>query len=159
MPCVSPAALKKLKKRKKKIKGVSGNFRLEAFASRISTFDLSLSAVSGIVSLANSKPPQDWIDLDIENAKKEILSLCTEFKKAELYTKIKHKSASRQAVAFIAGIGKKAEIIQGEFDILVDMHPEVLALKKLLQKVLNGTKNKNVKLEALTELTIEYLRK
>lgn len=159
VPFVSPAALEKLKERAKKIKGVSGNFRLEAFASRISTFDLSLSAVSGIVSLANSKPPQDWIDLDIENAKKEILSLCTEFKKAELYTKIKHKSASRQAVAFIAGIGKKAEIIQGEFDILVDMHPEVLALKKLLQKVLNGTKNKNVKLEALTELTIEYLRK
>ena len=159
VPFATPTALEKLRERAKKIKGVSGNFRLEAFASRISTFDSSLAAISGIVSLANSKPPQDWIDLDIENAKKEILSLCTEFKKTELYAKVKNKSASRQAVAFIAGIGKKTEIIQGEFDILVDMHPEVIALKKTLQKALSGTKNKNVLLEALTELTIEHLRK
>lgn len=159
VPFPTPIALEKLRERAKKIKGVSGNFRLEAFASRISSFDSSLAAISGIVSLANSKPPQDWIDLDIENAKKEILSLCTDFKKTELYAKIKNKPASRQAIAFIAGIGKKTEIIQGEFDILVDMHPEVVALKTALQKALAGTKNKNVLLEALTELTIEHLRK
>lgn len=155
----TPNALERLRERAKKIKGVSGNFRLEAFASRISTFDSSLATISGIVSLANSKPPQDWIDLDIENAKKEILSLCTEFKKTELYAKVKNKSASRQAVAFIAGIGKKTEIIQGEFDILVDLHPEVIVLKKNIQKAVAGIKNKNVLLEALTELTIENLRK
>ena len=76
-----------------------------------------------------------------------------------MYAKIKNKSASRQAVAFIAGIGRKTEIIQGEFDILVDMHPEVVALKRNIQKAVAGTKNRNILLEALTELTIENLRK
>lgn len=155
----TPVALEKLRERARKIKGVSGNFRLEAFASRISTFDASMISIAGIISLANSKPPQDWIDLDIENAKKEILLLCTEFKKAELYAKVKNKPASRQAVAFIVGIGKKTEIIQGEFDILVDMQEEVNDIKKDIKKSLKNIKNKNILLEALTELTIENLRK
>ena len=100
----------------------------------------------------------DWIDLDIENAKREILSLCTEFKKAELYTKVKNRPASRQAVAFIAGIGRQAEIIQGEFDLLTDMQADVISLKKEIKNVLKDVKNKNVLLEALTEISIEYLR-
>jgi len=158
VPLATPTHMDRLRERAKNVKGVSGNFRIDAFASRISTFDSSLNAIAGIVSLANNKPPHDWIDLDIENAKKEILTLCTEFKKAELYTKVKNRPSSRQAVAFIAGIGSKAEIIHGEFDLLTDMQDEVHALKNDIKNVLKNTKNKNVLLEALTEISIEYLR-
>ncbi len=158
VPMATPTHMERLRERAKNIKGVSGNFRIDAFASRISTFESSLNDIAGIVSLANNKPPHDWIDLDIENAKKEILTLCTDFKKAELYTKVKNRPASRQAVAFIAGIGGKSEIIQGEFDLLTDMQDEVLALKNNLKEVLKNTKNKNVLLGALTEISIEYLK-
>lgn len=158
VPIATPAQLERLRERAKNIKGVSGNFRVDAFAARISTFDSSIDSIAGIVSLANNKPPHDWIDLDIETAKREILMLCTEFKKAELYTKVKNRPSSRQAVAFIAGIGKQAEIIQGEFDLLTDMQNEVVTLKKDIRKVLKNIKNRNVLLEALTEISIEYLR-
>ena len=158
VPIATPAQLERLRERAKNIKGVSGNFRVDAFAARISTFDSSIDSIAGIVSLANNKPPHDWIDLDIETAKREILMLCTEFKKAELYTKVKNRPSSRQAVAFIAGIGKQAEIIQGEFDLLTDMQKEVVTLKRDIRKVLKNIKNKNVLLEALTEISIEYLR-
>lgn len=158
VPMATPTQLERLRERAKNIKGVSGNFRVDAFASRISTFSSTLNDIAGIISLANNKPPHDWIDLDIENAKKEILNLCTEFKKAELYTKVKNRPSSRQAVAFIAGIGDKAEVIQGEFDLLTDMQDEVLTLKKNIKTVLDSTKNRNILLEALTELSIEYLR-
>ena len=158
IPIATSTHLEKLRERAKNIKGISGNFRVDAFAARISTFDSSLNSIAGIISLANNKPPHDWIDLDIENAKREILSLCTEFKKAELYTKVKNRPASRQAVAFIAGIGRQAEIIQGEFDLLTDMQADVISLKKEIKNVLKDVKNKNVLLEALTEISIEYLR-
>lgn len=158
VPMATPTQLERLRERAKNIKGVSGNFRVDAFASRISTFSSTLNDIAGIISLANNKPPHDWIDLDIENAKKEILNLCTEFKKAELYTKVKNRPSSRQAVAFIAGIEGKAEVIQGEFDLLTDMQDEVLTLKKNIKTVLDSTTNRNILLEALTELSIEYLR-
>lgn len=158
VPVATPAQIEKLRERAKNIKGVSGNFRIDAFAARISTFNSTLSDIAGIVSLANNKPPHDWIDLDIENAKKEILSLCTEFKKAELYTKVKNRPANRQAIAFIAGIGGNAKVIQGEFDILTDKKKEVDTLKQKLKNITSKTADKNVLLEALTELSIEYLK-
>lgn len=158
VPLATPTHLEKLRERAKNIKGVSGNFRIDAFAARISTFNSSLADIAGIVSLANNKPPHDWIDLDIENAKKEILNLCTEFKKAELYTKVKNRPASRQAVAFIAGIGNKAEVIEGEFDLLTDMQSDVSNLKNKIKDAVKDTTNKNVLLAALTEISIEYLK-
>lgn len=75
VPLATPTHLEKLRERAKNIKGVSGNFKIDAFAARISTFNSSLADIAGIVSLANNKPPHDWIDLDIENAKKEILTV------------------------------------------------------------------------------------
>ena len=158
VPLATPTQLEKLRERAKNIKGVSGNFKIDAFAARISTFNSSLADIAGIVSLANNKPPHDWIDLDIENAKKEILNLCTEFKKAELYTKVKNRPASRQAVAFIAGIGNNAEVIEGEFDLLTDMQSDVSDLKDKIKSVVKSTTNKNVLLAALTEISIEYLK-
>lgn len=158
IPIATSAQIEKLRERAKNIKGVSGNFRIDAFAARISTFNSTLTDIAGIVSLANNKPPHDWIDLDIENAKKEILSLCTEFKKAELYTKVKNRPSSRHAVAFIAGIGGNAKVIQGEFDILTDKKNDVDILKKQLKEITSKAKDKNVLLEALTELSIEYLK-
>ena len=158
VPLATPTHLEKLRERAKNIKGVSGNFKIDAFAARISTFNSSLADIAGIVSLANNKPPHDWIDLDIENAKKEILNLCTEFKKAELYTKVKNRPASRQAVAFIAGIGNKAEVIEGEFDLLTDMQSDVSNLKNKIKDAVKDTTNKNVLLAALTEISIEYLK-
>lgn len=158
VPLATPTHLEKLRERAKNIKGVSGNFKIEAFASRISTFNSTLDDIAGIVSLANNKPPQDWIDLDIETAKREILNLCTEFKKAELFTKVKNRPASRQAVAFIAGIGNKAEVIEGEFDLLTDMQSDVSDLKDKIKNVVKFTKDKNVLLAALTEISIEYLK-
>ena len=158
IPLATPTHIEKLKERAKNIKGISGNFRLDAFASRISTFDMSFTSIAGLMSLANNKPPHEWIDLDIEAAKKEIVLLCNEFKKAELYTKIKNRPVSRQAIAFIAGIGKKSTVFEGEFDILIDDHEQVNALKsKIKSLTFKHGNNRNIVLTALAEISIEIL--
>lgn len=159
IPLATPFYLEQLRERAKNVKGVSGNFGIEAFAARLSTFDSSAADIAGIISLATNKPQTEWIDLDIENAKKEILRLCTEFKKAELYAKVKGRPASRQAIAFIAGIGGSAEVISGDFDLLTSKTKEVSALKTKLEKILHDEKDNSLILTALSQISIELLKK
>jgi hypothetical protein len=158
IPLVTPVSLEKLRERAKNIKGVAGDFKIDAFAARLSTFTASFNEIAGIISLASNKPQKDWIDLDIETAKKEIIHLCTEFKKAELYTKVKNRPSSRQAIAFISGIGEKAEVILGEFDLLVDKQTDVKKLKTKLKRLIQNEKNKSLVLTALAETSIELLK-
>jgi hypothetical protein len=155
---VTPVSLERLRERAKNIKGVAGDFKIDAFAARLSTFTASFNEIAGIISLANSKPQKDWIDLDIETAKKEIIHLCTEFKKAELYTKVKNRPSSRQAIAFISGIGEKSEIIVGEFDLLVEKQAEVEKLKTKLKQLIQNERNNSLVLTALAETSIEILK-
>ena len=159
IPLATPFYLEQLRERAKNVKGVSGNFGIEAFAARLSTFDSSAADIAGIISLATNKPQTEWIDLDIENAKKEILRLCTEFKKAELYAKVKGRPASRQAIAFIAGIGGSAEVISGDFDLLTSKTKEVSVLKTKLEKILHDEKDNSLILTALSQISIELLKK
>jgi hypothetical protein len=154
----TPTNLEKLRTRAKNIKGVAGNFKIDAFATRISNFNSTYDDISGIISLANNKPPKDWIDLDIENAKKNILQMCIEFKKAELYTKVKNRPASRQAIAFISGIGDRTEVYTGEFDFLVDKAKETKKLKDKIKKIMGDEKDISIILTALAETSIEYLK-
>ena len=158
IPLATPYYLEQLRERAKNIKGVSGNFGIEAFAARLSTFNSTSADIAGIISLASSKPQTEWIDLDIETAKKEILRLCTEFKKAELYTKVKGRPASRQAIAFIAGIGGSAEVISGDFDLLTSKTKEVSALKNKLEKILKEEKDNALVLTALSQISIDILK-
>jgi hypothetical protein len=159
IPLATPAYLEKLKERANNIKGVSGDFKINAFAARLSAFSASINDIAGLISLANNKPPKDWIDLDIENAKKELLHLCIEFKKAELYTKVKERPSSRQAMAFVAGIGGKTEIVTGEFDLLIEKKREVQKLKEKLSELIGKEKDINLILTALAETSIDYLKK
>jgi energy-coupling factor transporter ATP-binding protein EcfA2 len=151
-------ALVRLRERAKNIKGVSGDFKIEAFAARLSTFEQKIADIAGIISLANNKPQNEWIDLDIETAKKELLYLCTEFKKTELYTKVKERPASRQAIAFIAGIGSNTEVVSDEFDLLTDKKKDVQKLKEKLKELLEKEKDTAIILTALSEISIEHLK-
>ncbi len=85
----SQANIKRLQERAQSIQGVTGDFRIDALAARLASFSESAEDIAGIASLAANKPIKDWIDLDVERAKQEIVSLCTGFKKAELLARIK----------------------------------------------------------------------
>jgi len=159
LPLATNAAIERLNERAMNIKGVSGNFLIEAFIARISTFSASYSDIEGLISLANNKPNREWIDLDIENSKKELVQLCVEFKKTELYSKIKMRPNNRQAIAFITGIGGRTNIVSREFDILIDKKNEVNQLKKQLEKLISKEKDVKIILTALAETSIDYLEK
>jgi hypothetical protein len=149
----SPQNLKKLNERAKKVAGTTGDFRLDAFASRLSTFSGTLDDIAGLVSLANSKPSSEWIDLDIQNAQAHLIAMCSAFKKAELYTKVKNRHPSRYAVAFISGKNGSPITSAAEFDILEEHAPEISKLKdKILKSAKTFSSNEKLILAALAEL-------
>jgi hypothetical protein len=84
--------------------------------------------------------------------------LCNEFKKTELYAKIKDRPSSRQAIAFISGIGGDAEVITDEFNLLVDRKKEVQDLKNKLKELLSSKEDNDIVLTTLAEISIEYIK-
>ena len=57
-----------LKKRALSVKGITGNFMLESFATRLEEFDGSDEKIESLISNAISKPSQGWVDRDLDAA-------------------------------------------------------------------------------------------
>jgi hypothetical protein len=85
----------KIHSRAENVRGLSGNFRLDALATRLATFGGDLSEVEGIASLAANKPPRDWVDRDIDAAKIELAALAQQFLRSEGLAHLKGRSDGR----------------------------------------------------------------
>lgn len=155
----SKANISRLKERAKSIQGVTGDFRIDALAARLGTFEQTPEDIAGIASLAANKPIKDWIDLDVDRAKQEIVSLCAGFKKAELLARVQGRKANRYAMAFITGLSGDEEIYDLEFDLLEDEKETILKLKQSMQEqiAINSVDARAV-LAAIAELSTEYIK-
>jgi hypothetical protein len=84
-----------LHRRAANVRGLSGNFRLDALATRLSTFEGSLEEIEGIASLAANKPSRDWVDRDVDAAKIELAALAQQFLRAEGFGHLKGRTDGR----------------------------------------------------------------
>lgn len=65
-----------------KIKGKSGDFRLDSFITRLTSLDRdSLNTIEALMSFSINKPISNWIDLDIERSKLSLSELISQYKK------------------------------------------------------------------------------
>lgn len=92
-----------LQKRAAAVKGLAGEFRLEAFIVRLETFDGSDTAVESLISLGNSKAPAQWIDRDIDAALLQLGSWSHEFRKAETVVSLRGRPSTRRALSVVFG--------------------------------------------------------
>lgn len=111
--------LDRLRSRARTIVGLTGNFRLDAYATRLGTFDGTQSALEGILSLAANRPPRDWTDRDVDAATLELASLSQEFLRAEGFAHVQGRTNNRTRMAlFISDPGRpslmKSELSVGE---------------------------------------------
>jgi hypothetical protein len=138
------------------VRGLTGNYRLDAFATRLMTYTGIDEEIEGIASLADNKPPRDWVDRDIDQARIEIAALAQEFVKAEGLAHVKGRRDRRHAMALYFGDPTRPAPITPEFDIAIDQQPEVDFLVSALRAVLakNHT-SRDVALAALAELGSE----
>ena len=109
--------LESLQNRAKSVAGVAGNFRLDAFSTRLSSYDGSREALEGLLSLAADKPPRDWVDRHIDAALLELSQFARRFREAEAFVSIQGRKARSEAIAVVIGAGSDTRTISRTFAI------------------------------------------
>lgn len=113
----TPEDLASLRERAKSVAGISGNFRLDAFSTRLASYDGSRQSLEGILSLAAEKPPRDWVDRHIDTAVLELVQFARRFREAEAFVAVKGREARSEAIALVIGAGADTMTISRSFAI------------------------------------------
>jgi hypothetical protein len=117
-----------LRERASSVSGVSGDLRLDAFATRLANFDGSRASLEGILSLAAEKPPRDWVDRHIDAAILELAKFARRFREAEAFVTVQGRTPHSEAIAVVIGAGSDTKTISRSFAIS-DRHRETVEAK------------------------------
>lgn len=109
--------LESLRNRAKSVAGVAGNFRLDAFSTRLGSYDGSRGSLEGLLSLAADKPPREWVDRHIDAALLELSQFARRFREAEAFVSIQGRKARSEAIAVVIGAGSDTRTITRTFAI------------------------------------------
>ncbi|KDR27147.1 hypothetical protein [Caballeronia zhejiangensis] len=142
----SLADLGSLRKRATGLVGVSGDFRLDAFATRLTTFEGKREDLEGILSLAANKPPRDWNDRDIDVALLAIAEWALRFKQVEALLSVQGRAPTREAFAIVIGAGKESKSVSRTFEISERDLPTV---KRIATSLLDQMTGRGLKTEIL----------
>lgn len=153
------AAIFDLHVRAETVLGLTGNYRLDAFATRLRSYLGTEEEVEGIASLAANKPPRDWVDRDIDQAGIEIATLAQEFLKAEGLAHVKGRRDKRLALAFFTSDPARPSPIKLDFNVTDGQQGEVERLVIEILGVIERTSaDPSVALAALAELGTRFAR-
>jgi len=94
-----------LSERASAVAGISGDFRLDAFANRLKIASESVEWLESIGGLAANKPVRDWIDNDIDRATFELSDLCARFRRVEAVARTVSHHVNEETVAVVVGQG------------------------------------------------------
>jgi hypothetical protein len=95
--------LYQLQKRASTVKGITGDLRLDAFASRLELADQGATVIEGLISLAVSKPATQWVDRDIDAAMAALAGWAVDFRKAETMAPLRNRPSSRRVLGVVFG--------------------------------------------------------
>ncbi len=160
VPNASPSDLADLQMRATNIQEISGDFRLNAFITRIATFKNTRGDIEGLASLATSKPLHDWVDADLDRASIVVADFAQKFNRLEAFAHVKGRQDKRHAMAIILGMKDKATPLMEEFDITDAERQDVDKIVESITCVLESTNQnkKNVIMAALAELSARHMR-
>lgn len=139
----TPEAIADLRDRAKTVRSLTGNYRLDAFATRLMSYDLAsdnIESIEGIVALAANRPARDWLDRDVDHARIELASLAQEFVKAEGFAHVKGRKDHRLNLAIYSSDPRKDAPVRAEVDITTAENQEVVVLAKEILEYLEKRK-------------------
>jgi hypothetical protein len=159
VPNKSSQSLAELNERAKNISGVTGDFKMDAFAGRLSGFEGTPNQFEDLASLAVNKPTKTWIDTDVDKANLEIARLSKQFLNAEAFAHVKGRKNKRQAMAFVVGGDDISSSVLKEFDVADADHASVQKIITALEEAMNHIEDKrsNVVLAALSKISSSYM--
>ncbi|WP_139221031.1 ATP-binding protein [Methylobacterium brachiatum] len=142
----------RLKVRAADVVGLTGNYRLDAFANRLRAYDGTLDAMEGLASLAANKPPRDWVDRDVDQARLELAALAEEFLRAEALAHVKNRQPRQIRMAIYVSDPDRPSVTTTEFavDDLTRKRGRQLAAK--LRAIIDDAGSGNIGLAAMAEL-------
>jgi hypothetical protein len=109
--------LESLRKRANAVSGISGDYQIDGFATRLANYDGSRAALEGILSMAAERPPRDWVDRHIDAAVLELAKFARRFRESEAFAGVKGRVAHSEAIAVVIGAGADTKTISRSFAI------------------------------------------
>ena len=128
-----------LHKRAATVKDLTGDLRLNAFATRLLDLNPEHDAMEAIASLALNKPPRDWSDRDPDQAAIALAKLAQQFREAEAYAGVKGRSPTQTAMAVVIGTGESGRTIMDSFSVPASEAKEVADLSDAMLRLARET--------------------
>ena len=159
VPNASVSMLAELRDRAKNIRELGGDHRLEAFIVRLTAFNGSDADMENLAGMAVNKPPQQWVDTDIDRAAVELADMAQRFVRAEVFAHVKGRADKRHAMAVVVGMDGRPMPAHKEFAVADHDRADVRRILDGLEKALSdcGEGRGEVILAALAELSVRYL--
>lgn len=123
--------LSELRQRASTVKGITGDLRLDAFASRLELANDSTALIEGLISLAVNKPSAQWVDRDIDAAMGALAGWAVDFRKAEAMAPLRNRPSTRRLLGVVFG-ASHGQDKSGYVDIAERDTPAVDRLVKTL---------------------------
>lgn len=120
--------LESLRERANSVSGISGDYQIDGFATRLANYDGSRSALEGILSMAAERPPRDWVDRHIDAAVLELAKFARRFRESEAFAGVQGRAAHSEAIAVVIGAGADTKTISRSFAI-PDRHRKTVETK------------------------------
>lgn len=120
--------LEALRERAKSVSGISGDFQMDGFATRLANYDGSRASLEGILALAAERPPRDWVDRHIDAAVLELAKFARRFRESEAFAAVKGRKAHSEAISVIIGAGSGTKTLSRSFAI-PDKHRKTVEAK------------------------------
>ncbi|MEO5333180.1 MAG: hypothetical protein H7839_14265 [Magnetococcus sp. YQC-5] len=147
-----PEALAELHRRAETVKGLTGNFRLDALSIRLGTYSGAAEEIEAIASFAVNRPPRDWVDRDVDRARVEIASLAQEFLKAEALAHIKGRNDRRTQMAIYTSDPNRPTPLAPDFSVSAGQRSEV---NRLVNRLLDVLKKEGVERDVALAVVAE----
>jgi len=140
-----------VRRRAEIVRGISGDFKLDAFASRLQTFLGSHADMEGLMGLAVTKSARDWVDRDVDAAIIQLGTWAMEFRRIEAIASMRGRPSTRRAIAVVFG-GANGRESSVSFDVAESDFPSVETLShQIIRMFREGQVKREVILAALAE--------
>ena len=159
VPNGSSPMLAELRARAENVRELSGDHRMEAFVIRLAQFYGTEADMESLASMVANKPPQIWVDADIDRATVELAEMAQRFLRVESFAHVRGRANKRHSMAVTVGMSGRPATVQDEFAVSSLEGPDVQSLVSRILDLLQDLEEerRNVILAALAELSAHYL--
>lgn len=102
--------------RAKNLKDTAGEFLIESFLGRLTTYDGSEESIVALLSLVAELTLKEWTDQNVVQTRNKMISLCRQFRELETIADVNARQPTRQAIALVYGAAGKDFVRHIEVD-------------------------------------------